>query len=131
MSKDETTQITEVKLEDFISQSLIQIINGVKAAQAHAKEHNAEIISNRMNTINSSSGSTVYMDQNEYIYPQVFQSIEFDIAVTASSHGGIKGGMGIVIPVIGIGYNATKTNENSSISRIKFSIPIVLPMQNK
>lgn len=122
-----TEENNNIKLEDFIAQSLIQIINGVKTAQGHAKENGAEINSGYM-IINQTNG-LLHRKSSLSSSSEVIQSIEFDIAVTASTEGNIKGGAGIFVSAAGIGYNAQKTTGNTALSRIKFSVPIVLPTQ--
>jgi hypothetical protein len=116
-----TNKPSTVNLEDFISEVLTQIINGVKKAQAHAKENGARINSNTF--IRTSQGDIITGgDRNGLI-----QEIDFDIAVTVSSQGGLQGGIGIPV----LGYVAKKEDENSTVSRIKFKLPVTLPRQER
>jgi hypothetical protein len=59
------------------------------------------------------------------------QMIEFDIAVSTTEIKDIKGGVGIFVSGFGLGYQASKGISGSEISRIKFSIPVVLPSHVK
>jgi len=51
------------------------------------------------------------------------KEIEFDVAVSAKLSANSGGGMKVAVFGVGANLVAEKGNENSSISRIKFSIP--------
>jgi Pyruvate/2-oxoacid:ferredoxin oxidoreductase gamma subunit len=111
-------------LEDFISESLTQIINGVKKAQTHAEQNGAKVNSStfrRAKTIGDS-----YYDLNSGSSVQV---IDFDIAVTAKEQGGSSGRAGVFVTVFGAGIEGSESSENFTSNRIKFSVPISLPYQ--
>lgn len=55
--------------------------------------------------------------------------MEFDIVVTVGENKAIQGGIGIVVPEVNLGYQAKINSQKSAISRMKFSIPIMLPLQ--
>lgn len=61
--------------------------------------------------------------------PPVPQIIEFDIAVTASEGSEAKAGIGVFSGVIGLGTQAKMEGSNATLSRIKFSIPVLYPEQ--
>jgi hypothetical protein len=117
-----------MNLEDFITEVLKQVISGVKNAQQHAKENGASINSKHLYRYSTPTGMAINTDQATR-KPMV-EEIEFDVAVTASSQGNIKGGMGLFVSVAGIGYQAEKNTGNSTVSRIKFKIPVSFPQQN-
>lgn len=54
-------------------------------------------------------------------------SVEFDVAVTATQSDQAQGGIGLVAGVFGAGVKGKTGSENSQVSRIKFTVPIVLP----
>jgi len=119
-----TEEASSIDLEDFISEVLKQIINGVKKAQLHAKENGAQV--NSSNTYRTSQGD-MKLDISDH--GGLVQEVDFDVAVTVSSQGNLKGGMGLFIPAAGVGYQAEKETGNSTLSRIKFKIPVALPRQ--
>ena len=54
-------------------------------------------------------------------------AIDFDVAVTAIETDGTKGGGGLrVAQLFQAGIEANRSTENQSISRVKFSLPLVL-----
>ena len=120
-----TEEITNVNLEDFVSEVLKQIINGIIRTQQHAKDNRASI--NSTNLIRMPSGD-LRVDKT-YNQDPLVQEIEFDVAVTVSAQGNIKGGMGLFVSAVGIGYQAQKETGNSTVSRIKFKVPVALPSQ--
>jgi len=101
-------------LESFIAETLRQIITGIKAAQRHEDCKGARINPEKWPAIASG-----YKEMHV---------IEFDVALTVSA-GTEKQGKGNigVASILGIGGQASSTSTNSSVSRIKFEIPVVLP----
>lgn len=104
--------ITGVGLKDFVKQSLSEIYEAVSECSA-------------------SNGAIApkleyYNEEYRYFKDQMTQ-IDFDLAVTVSETKGSedKASVGI-ISVIGAVFTQRQTNENtaSSISRIKFSVPV-------
>jgi hypothetical protein len=57
--------------------------------------------------------------------------VEFDVAVTASSATGTKGGVGVVAGILALGAQGQSNQENKALSRLKFSVPISLPYGDK
>ena len=116
-----------MKLKDFVSESLIQIVEGVVEAQ-HAMEgknafiHPSGIFSHHRDT------NTLVTDLSERDR-KFIQNIEFDVAVTAIEGDETKGGIGVVAAVLNAGVQHTMDNQVSTISRIKFTVPIILPEQ--
>ena len=51
------------------------------------------------------------------------REVEFDIAVTAKSVGAKSGGLKLEVFSVGANAKKEKSNENSTVSRIKFSVP--------
>ncbi len=112
-----------MKLEDFISEALIEIVSGIKRAQTSTESTGAKI--NPKGYIvpqgklvgqkwNSKNGDTT-------------EVIEFDIAVTTTEGTETKGGIGVFVGAIGLGSQGRSEAQNSSVTKIKFSVPIVFP----
>lgn len=113
-----------MKLEDFISESLSQIINGVKKAQIHAEQNGAKINASTFSRAKSIGDS--YYDEYSNRPAQV---IDFDIAVTTKEQGETSGKAGVFVTVFGAGIEGSESSENFISNRIKFAIPILLPYQ--
>jgi len=113
-----------MKLEDFISESITQIISGVLKAQEFAANNNASI--NPMSLQKSKSSGDSYYDSSNLRPAQV---IDFDISVTTQEDGQVSGKAGVFVSVIKFGVEAKEGTSNQMSNRIKFSIPIMLPIQ--
>ena len=110
-----------MNLQEFIREMLVQIINGVKDAQ--------EIIGESGAVINPIGLYRVH-DQlagRGFHSGAVTETVEFDVAVTVIEAEGVKKGVGAFVSVVGIGAQKQTETQNSSVSRIKFSVPALLP----
>ncbi|MBK7230305.1 MAG: hypothetical protein IPH97_15870 [Ignavibacteriales bacterium] len=112
-------------LEDFISETLKQIINGIKTAQEHSKSTGATI--NPRNLQFRTDQGVKYWDSRTQ---ELVENIEFDIAITTIEGSSKKGGLGIFIGSGGIGAQGQSNLSNQLMNRLKFSIPIKLPQQS-
>lgn len=72
------------------------------------------------------------LDENEYdnySSRSKVQNIDMDIAISVTEKEGNRSGLGIA-KIINAGISSENAQQNESISKIKFSIPIVLPATN-
>lgn len=98
-----------MNIDDFIKSTLVQIVRGVEHA---SRDVDDESDGGRVNP---------YMPRGRGMAAPI--PIEFDIAVTVSESAEAGGG----ISVMGIGAKAGLATESSSVSRIKFTVPVALP----
>ncbi|MGM0782983.1 MAG: hypothetical protein ACQEUM_02600 [Pseudomonadota bacterium] len=108
-------------LKDFVAQTLVQIVEGVTEAQQHIGEHalvSPVIQSGQEHASNQGFISTA----NGYA-----QTVKFDVAVKASEGKVGKASGGIEVLSVSIGASGSKTDTSSSISRVQFAVPVVLP----
>lgn len=116
-----------MNLQEFISQALIQIANGIREADKPLTSAGA-VVNPRHVTGAGNNMSNVYGhidDKSDSL--RAVHSVEFDVAVTVVDGKETKGGIGVVMGVVGIGSQRRSEESNTSISRIKFKIPIALP----
>jgi hypothetical protein len=112
----------EIELMDFISESLIQIIEGVISAQEYARKSEAH---NALKVNTTHPGIT----QPFGLASSATSIIDFDVAVTASERAGTESKVGVLVTVLGAAVQGRSDVISSSISRIKFAIPLQLPPQ--
>lgn len=120
-----------MNLEDFIAQSLSQIAKGIEKANQELADSRAIVSPKNIKGVSKNNSSTYGMlktDEDEWA---VVQEIEFDVAVTASQGKEAKAGAGISVGAITLGATGKEDNKSSSVSRIKFSIPMLLPLHDK
>jgi hypothetical protein len=117
-----------VELKDFVAESLRQILEGVTAAQGFAGTLNAFVNPSD----NALSGEKTYaasiLIPGSGPYRRVVQMIEFDVALVVSTDTLTKAGAG-VLAVVSVGGSKATAAAQQTTSRLKFSIPIVLPFQ--
>lgn len=109
-------------LREFVAEALAQIVEGVKDAQSRAKEHGA-----RVNPALSTSAELAAKHGILIASGDAAQLVQFDVALTAKEGTGTKGGIGVVMGAFTLGSTGQSQAENSSVSRVKFTVPLVLP----
>ena len=111
-------------LEEFIEASLTQIVSGIQAASEGVAKAGGEL-NPRIDLQDSSFPTYQGTDGRK----RILQQVEFDVAVTVSSER--DGGGSASLNVAGVfsiaGEGGAKSGE-SSISRVKFSVPLGLPV---
>ena len=100
-----------MELDTFVAETLRQIFKGVQTAQQNLDCKGAKINPGR-------SLNTVQCKQ-----------IEFDVAVTVTEGTEKQGKGNVGVALFGIGGQAQfpSTTANSSVSRIKFEVPVIFP----
>ncbi len=119
-----------MNLEEFVEVSLKQIISGVKKAQESTKLRNkhlseADLINPEIMYGADSAPKGKYFAT---IQRNLVHFVEFDVAVSADSSIEAKGGFSLkVAGLAGVEAGAGGSEKESSISRVKFNVPIQLP----
>jgi len=114
-----------MELKDFVATSLIQIIDGVNEAKKYADENGACV--NPQNFVYNQIIESVRRDS---FNDAPIETVEFDVAVTATEGSEAKGGIGVFMGVVGVGSQAKMDSQNQSVSRLRFSVPLTLPTTN-
>jgi hypothetical protein len=113
-----------VNLEDFVSESLAQIVNGVKKAQTAVARTGARVAPLMRGTTDASSIGAADGDGGQPVYP-----VEFDLVVSAAEGTGTKGGIGVVVGVFGLGSQGQSESKTGHETRLRFKVPLLLPPQ--
>jgi hypothetical protein len=117
-----------MNLQDFVSQALVQIASGLRAADVELSALGAIVNPRHVAGAGADKANVYgYLVEQGTTLRRAVHSVEFDIAVTANEGKETKGGIGIVVGAIGIGSQGRSEEANSSVSRIKFKVPIALP----
>ena len=128
MTHDNQENAKDMNLQNFITESLLQVIKGIKDAQ------------NKINITDIPEDDKKYF--TSYIAPtplnvdkKIYENhdkIEFDVAITVSKDSTKTGKFHITVAGVEIdGRSQTSANSHSSVSRIKFSIPVIYPSMPK
>ena len=105
-----------MELREFVAETLAAILDGVEDAIHTAPEHRQGKIAPVIEGLE---------DWSKAILP-----VEFDVAVTEADKASAGGKGGIkLLPAVEIGGEGSKAWERSTVSRIKFSVPIIYGAQ--
>jgi len=111
-----------VDLKEFVSETLLQIVNGVADAQIQATTAGARVNPRLVGGQTHAAGLGFLASSHGPA-----QIVQFDVALTVKEGSGTKGGIGIVAGIVSLGSSGQSSAENSSISRVKFNVPLTLP----
>ncbi|WP_299953799.1 trypco2 family protein [uncultured Roseobacter sp.] len=109
-------------LKDFVKETIAGIVDATTELQEIYEEKGVVV-----NPPVSVQERDLYEENNaDHTYRRV-ETIEFDVAVTASSEtgGGAKAGLRILSAEAGL--DGKRSHSSEEISRVKFSVPISLP----
>ena len=116
-----------MELKEFVSKSIVSIIEVIAEAQNKATEFGGYVNPGglKRNTAKVKDNATWDERNNNYL-----QIVDFDIAITADNteRGGAK--IKVLSGILGGNLGGEKSNKNTVSSRIKFSVPVLLPCQD-
>jgi hypothetical protein len=110
-----------MKLQEFVCETLKEVIAGVKEAQTYAASAGAKVNPEQ----DRPKGKTGYVIDSSV----PVQEVDFDIAVTSADTTETQAGAGVFVAALGIGAQGKSDTSISSINRIRFSVPLALPVQ--
>ncbi len=111
-----------MELKNFIKETITQIVDGVVEAQIEIAKYGAEI--NPKAVRFKEAGQFNYYDSGK---PHM---VEFDVGLTTITKAGSVEGVGVFLGSISLGKRSDEGNEHTAVSRIRFSLPVVLPSGN-
>ena len=110
-------------LKDFVAETLQQIVEGTKAAQDQIQQYGAAINPNLLGDYKEHAKHGLLLSGTG----KVAQLVQFDVALEVKEGTGTKGGVGVVAGVFALGTQGQSNAESSSLSRVKFCVPLSLP----
>lgn len=110
-----------MNVQEFIKTAITEIVAGVSEAKEAVRDHGASVGSDPVFGFHKEN--KVLTDAHNRLVTMV----EFDIALAQADGTNIKGGIGVFLGAINLGSQGESHGESSSHSRIKFSVPVVLP----
>lgn len=116
-----------MELKDFISQTIVAILDGVSDARRQKGEDIVNPgITMRISDKDLHSRGELVAEQG-----RIIREVQFDVAVTTAEGTGTKGGIGIFVAGLGLGSQGQTDKATSSVSRITFSVPITFTPMRK
>ena len=101
-----------MKLEAFVAETLRSLVAGVKQAQGEVSGMGAKV--------NPYRGST-----------EAVQVVQFDVELTTVEGTTTEGRLGVFVGPVGAGTRGQSDASTHSVGRIRFSIPVELPIPAK
>ncbi|TQM12621.1 hypothetical protein FB548_1467 [Pseudoxanthomonas sp. 3HH-4] len=111
-----------MQLKEFVSQALVDIIEGVRDAQGKVNLPGAQVNPH----INSGTAELTKLGM-AWASGRAAHLVRFDLAITATEGSGTKGGIGVLAGAINLGSSGQSNSENVTASRIQFAVPVTLP----
>ena len=108
-----------MELKEFVKITLEQIVEGAALAQESIKQHGGIINPSNMSYQRDGSWN-VY----EHAMPQ---EVAFDVGLTSTDKSGSAEGIGVFLGSIHLGKRNETGAEQVAVTRVRFTIPIVLP----
>jgi hypothetical protein len=95
-----------IELREFVRATLLDVLNGVDDAR-------------KDETVGARAGITWTGRTTSEA-----AKVEFDVAVTAENTDAAKGNGGVKVAVFSVGVSGEVSSKNTTVSRIKFAVPI-------
>jgi hypothetical protein len=115
-------------LQEFVKESLRQIVRGVVEAQAELDSAGSDgFINPGINHLDTPLTQGAVVVPGKGIDRRLVQVIEYDVAVVASKAVETKAGAGL-LTVVSVGGGRESKTSDETTSRLKFAVPIVLPL---
>jgi hypothetical protein len=116
-----------MELKEFVSETLTQIIEGIKDAQEKSKSHGAHINASGLMRGTGSVGENAVWDNrdNNYVQP-----VSFDIAITAEDAAKAGAKVKVLSGIFGGEIGGEKGTKNILASRVQFTVPVLFPPMN-
>jgi hypothetical protein len=115
-----------MELKNFVRSVIIELVTGLKEANEAVKDSGALVNPAHVFPLKEDFGH-LFGHITKYQVERAVHKIDFDVAVTASEEKETKGGIGIAVATLGIGASGKSDTAQSTMSRIRFSVPIAYP----
>ena len=118
-----------MKLGDFISETIKEIIDGVAAAQEYAKGKGASVNPPHVNWSDTKKSFHIVHGAIGKDEAPLLTPIDFDILLTIAKDKGATSGLGVFATAISVGLKGEAKQHSESSNRITFKVLAKLPQQ--
>lgn len=117
-----------MELQQFVSESLNQIIQGVTDAK-RANTHSGIEVNPRLTNSALGEDARIKLPEDVILSAEgkTVVIVNFDVAVTVTEGTGTKGGIGVFTGLVGLGSQGQTDKSNISITKMQFKVPVALP----
>ncbi|QDT84601.1 hypothetical protein [Gimesia chilikensis] len=110
-----------MNIQDFISTAITEIVAGVSDANKSIQKYQCTTGSH------SFYGGQAAANQMTDNHGRLVTMIDFDILLEDNNSSSQAGGIGVCLGAVNFGAKGESKGEASAHSRMKFSVPVVLP----
>jgi hypothetical protein len=115
--QEESNEVARMELKDFISQTLIDITQGVVAASVEVEKLGG-IVNPR---------PTQHVQTSRHRSGLNIVDVEFHVVISVSDDIKKAGGGGVAIGVVSFGGRGEATSTSGATTTLKFHVPLTLP----
>ncbi len=111
-------------LKEFVSETIVSIVSGIKDAQVKSKELGASVNpGGLMRKSEAVSDNCTWDNRNN----NFSQPISFDIAITAEDTANAGAKVKVLSGIFGADLGGEKGSKNVLASRVQFTVPVLFP----
>lgn len=112
-----------MELKHFVKATLEQIVEGAALAQESIQKHGGTV-----NPTNIKYKKDGEWNTYEHAMPQ---EVAFDVGLTSTDKSGSSEGIGVFLGSISLGKKNDTGEEHVAVTKVRFTIPLVLPPGEK
>lgn len=109
-----------MELKEFIKEAVFQIADAVTELNEGTE---FKLIANPIRTSSGDSSDLIILDDG----CRKITNIDFALSLTTSENKGSDAKIGVFASVVGIGASSNENAQNASMSKINFTLPVLLP----
>ena len=115
-----------MELKDFVSQTLIQIVEGVPSAQEPTRKLDGAVNPTMEDFSENPNlghvGTRGYSNDQRVIFP-----VQFDVSLSTEQSKTKGGEAGLRVSIISAGGKKQSQSSESQVAQVKFIVPVLLP----
>jgi hypothetical protein len=114
-----------MELKKLISDTLIQIAEGVNDAKAKYQELGGDVAPKNMKQV---EGGIPYAKEIPiHSNANLLSNVQFEVSLTDNNSEGSSTGIGVLLGYFNIGGKDESSTQHQAFTKIKFNIPVKLP----
>ena len=111
-----------IKLSEFVSEALLELIRGIEKAQQEDFKHGGAVNPKGCHYLNPGSGTIQHKETT-----RIGQDVAFDLEVTVVEGESSKAGAGLFVVWAGLGGQTQSNAQSRAVNRIQFKVPVIFP----
>jgi len=121
--------MSQMRLGEFVTQTLSEIVDGVAGAQEHAEEKGAVINPSHVMWSKEKQGFFIITGAAGQDQAPLLTPIDFEVLLTIGEDDKAQGGVGVFAASLGIGLKGEVKEYTETVNKLKFQVLVKLPQQ--